>query len=115
MENKLQDQLDSMDKKYNSLKDQLAKLTKDYEEEKNNKNEPRQKHSEEFKIFENKIKNLFMEERQHMQNYSEDLFKGIENRIRKVDKENKQEGEIIKGSIIHLKNVLEVKKLILLI
>lgn len=43
-----------------------------------------------------------------MQNITEGLFKKIENQLLKIEKENKQENEIIKNSINVLKQSFEV-------
>jgi hypothetical protein len=59
----MHDHIDTLDKKYNTLKDQLAKLTKAYEEEKYIKDN-KIKQNEELKLFEGKIKQMLLEDRQ---------------------------------------------------
>jgi hypothetical protein len=63
VEVKLQDQIEGLDKKYNVLKEQLAKFTKIFEDEKFQKDNNKNKQNDELKNFENKVKNMLMEER----------------------------------------------------
>lgn len=64
VDNKLQEHIDSLDKKYNSLKDQISKLTKYYEEDKFYKEGSKNKQNEELKNFETKVKSMLLDERQ---------------------------------------------------
>lgn len=109
VENKLGDQIDSLDRKYNALKDQLTNLTKLYEEEKFNKeNSGNKKTKEELKNFEVRVKNMLMEERQNMQNLTDIVYKKIEAQIGKIESEGKKENEILMKSVETLKQTFEV-------
>ncbi len=116
VDNKMNDNFEILDKKYNNLKDQMMKLTKIIEEDKNNKEMTRIKQIEDFRNLENQIKTLLEEEQQNMQNFADNLINKIDVQIHEMDKEYKHENGLIKNSIGTLKENFEVKiKLICLI
>ena len=53
-----------MDKKYNSLKDEIFILSKTFEDDKFNKENPKNKQNEDIKKFEIKFINMLAEEKQ---------------------------------------------------
>lgn len=108
VDNKMNDNYEILDKKYNNLKDQIYKLTKIIEEEKNNKEIIKMKQIEDFRNLENQIKTLLEEEQQNMQIFADNLINKIDVQIHEMDKEYKNENEIIKNSIEGLKENFEV-------
>jgi len=110
VDNKMSDNFEILDKKYNNLKDQISKLTKVIEEEKNQKEILKAKQAEDFRNLEIQIKSLLEEEQQNMQNFAENLINKIDMQIHEMDKEYKNENEIIKNSISNLKDNFEVFK-----
>lgn len=111
VDNKMNDNFDILDKKYNNLKDQILKLTKIIEEEKNNKEMIKMKQIDDFRNLEVQIKTLLEEEQQNMQNFADNLINKIDVQIHEMDKEFKHENEIIKNSISGLKENFEVNNL----
>jgi DNA repair ATPase RecN len=111
VESKVNENIETLDKKYNALKEQVSKLTRLYEEERHSKelNSKTKYASDELKNFEIKIKNIFSEERTYMQNYTDNAFKKLEAQITKMEKDNKNETDIIKTSLNSLKDSFEVK------
>lgn len=109
VDNKVNDNFEILDKKYNSLKEQITKLTRIIEEEKNTKENIRLKQVEDFKNLESQIKNLLEEEQQNMQNFADNLINRIDLQITNMDKDYKNDNEIIKKSINSLKESFEVK------
>ena len=108
VDSKMNDNLEILDKRYNSLKEQIAKLTKIIEEERNQKENLKTKQAEDFKNLEVQIKSLLEEEQQNMQNFADNLINKIDLQIHEMDKEYKSENEIIKNSIGNLKENFEV-------
>lgn len=108
VDNKMSDNFEILDKKYNNLKDQISKLTKIIEEERNQKKFLKTKQAEDFKNLEIQIKSLLEEEQQNMQNFADNLINKIDLQIHEMDKEYKSENEIIKNSISSLKENFEV-------
>lgn len=109
VDNKMNDNYEILDKKYNNLKDQILKLTKIIEEEKNQKEIAKTKQVEDFRNLEIQIKTILEEEQQNMQNFADNLINKIDLQIHEMDKEYKSENEIIKNSISSLKENFEVK------
>ncbi len=99
-----------MDKKYNNLKDQILKLTKIIEEEKFQKDQIKIKQAEDFNTLEEQIKNLLEDEQNNMHNFAENLMKKIDNQIESMEKEYKNENEIINENLKELKENLNVIK-----
>lgn len=112
VDNKMSDNFEILDKKYNNLKDQVAKLTKIIEEEKHQKEILKTKQAEDFRNLELQIKSLLEEEQQNMQNFADNLINKIDLQIHEMDKEYKNDNEIIKNSISALKENFEVNFII---
>jgi hypothetical protein len=108
VDNKMSDNFQILDKKYNNLKDQISKLSKIIEEERNQKENLKTKQAEDFRNLEIQIKSLLEEEQQNMQNFADNLINKIDLQIHEMDKEYKSENEIIKNSISSLKENFEV-------
>ena len=108
VDNKMNENFEILDKKYNNLKDQFLKLTKIFEEEKNIKESNKSKQTDDFKNLEIQIKSLLEEEQQNMQNFADNLINRVDLQISNIDKEYKLENEIIKNSINGLKESFEV-------
>ena len=104
VDNKIADNFDIMDKKYNNLKEQIFKLTKVIEDEKNQKDQMKVKQADDFRILEHQIKNLLEEEQINMQNFADNLVKKIDMQIDTMDKDYKNENEIINESLKGLKD-----------
>ena len=56
--------IEALEMKYSLLKDQISKFTKIVEDEKNLKEKMKNKNNEEIKSLENRIKNMFTEEKE---------------------------------------------------
>jgi len=110
IDNKMNDNFEVLDRKYNNLKDQITKLTKIIEEEKNSKELVKMKQIEDFRNLELQIKTLLEEEQVNMQNFADNLINKIDSQIHDMDKEYKNENEVIKNSISGLKESFEVNK-----
>lgn len=108
MDNKMSENFELLDKKYNNLKDQVSKLTKMIEEEKNQKEIIKAKQAEDLRNLEIQIKSLLEEEQQNMQNFADNLINKIDLQIHEMDKEYKNENEVIKSSISAMKENFEV-------
>jgi hypothetical protein len=63
VEIKLQEHIELLDRKYNTLKDQISKMTKNFEEEKIIREEGKYRQNEDVKKFEEKFRNMLIEER----------------------------------------------------
>ena len=101
--------LDSLEQKYNILKEQIGKFAKMIEEDRLNKEKAKNKNSEDLKIFEGKIKEMMLEEREFLKNYVDSAVSKIEELINNYDKESKDENDAIKATVEELKNYMNVE------
>ena len=87
--------LESLEQKYNILKEQIGKFAKMIEEDRLNKEKAKNKNSEDLKVFEGKIKEMMLEEREFLKNYVDNAVLKIEELISNYDKESKDENDAI--------------------
>ena len=101
--------LDSLEQKYNILKDQIGKFAKMIEEDRLNKEKAKNKNSEDLKMFEGKIKEMMLEEREFLKNYVDNAVLKIEELISNYDKESKDENDAMKATVEELKNYMNTE------
>ena len=108
VEENLLGNIDALEMKYSLLKDQIAKFTKIVEEDKQVKEKFKTKSNEELKSLENRIKNMFGEERENTKSYVDECVKKIENQIQNFEKNSRNENENIHNSLNTMKEYMEV-------
>lgn len=108
IEENLLSNIEALESKYTLLKDQIVKFTKSFEDEKIVNDKSKTKYSEEIKLLDNKIKNMLTEERQFNQNYIEESFKRMENKLSNIESDFKEDNKIINENIASINQVLEV-------
>ena len=74
VDNRLQEHLEVLDRKYNALKEQVSRMTKIFDEEKFNREDSKGRQSEEIRNFEGKIRNMLLDERHVRERNLKNIF-----------------------------------------